>query len=61
MKQWAELEAGKILDAFAAYDGPDDLLRLQGAIARALCHFYEMGRDQSRSTTMEFHLIDEAK
>ena len=43
MKQWVELEAEKILDAFVSYDGPDVLLRLQGAIARALYHFYELG------------------
>jgi hypothetical protein len=43
--QWAELEAGKILDALEAYDGPGHLLMLQGAIAHSLCRAYEMGRD----------------
>ena len=58
MKQWAELEAEKIVDAFVAYDGPDDLLKLQAAIARTLCHFYELGRDQSGSAIMEASFIE---
>jgi hypothetical protein len=44
MDDWAEREAEKIIDAFVAYDGPDDLLRLQQAIASALCQTYEIGR-----------------
>ena len=58
MKQWAELEAEKIVDAFVAYDGPDDLLKLQAAIARTICHFYELGRDQNRSAIMESSFVD---
>ena len=44
MENWAEQEAEKILDAFLAYKGPDDLLLLQRAIAAVLCRAYEMGR-----------------
>ena len=44
MESWAEKEAEKILDDFAAYEGADDLLKLQQAIARALCRAYEDGK-----------------
>jgi hypothetical protein len=44
MDDWADREAEKIIDAFVAYDGPDDLLRLQQAITLALCQTYEIGR-----------------
>ena len=44
MESWAEKEAEKILDDFAAYEGADDLLRLQQAIAQALCRAYEGGK-----------------
>ena len=44
MESWAEKEAEKILDDFAAYEGADDLLKLQQAIARALCRAYEAGK-----------------
>ena len=44
MELWAEKASEKILDDFAAYEGADDLLRLQQAIARALCHAYEAGK-----------------
>ena len=58
MKQWAELEAEKIVDAFVAYEGPDDLLKLQTAIAHTLFHCYELGRDQNRSALIEPSFID---
>jgi hypothetical protein len=58
MNHWAELEAEKIVDAFVAYEGPDDLLKLQTAIARTLFHFYELGRDQNRSALIEPSFID---
>ena len=41
---WAEEEAEAIVDDFAADEGPDDLLRLQTAIAVALLKAYEKGR-----------------
>lgn len=43
MDNWAEREAEKIIDAFVAYDGPDDFLQLQQAIAAALCRAFEIG------------------
>lgn len=46
MESWAEKEAEKILDDFAAYEGADDLLKLQQAIAHALCRAYEAGKVQ---------------
>jgi hypothetical protein len=36
LKDWAEKEAEAIVDKFVADEGPDDLLRLQMAIAAAL-------------------------
>lgn len=36
LKDWAEEEAEAIVDQFVADEGPDDLLRLQTAIAAAL-------------------------
>lgn len=44
MESWPEKEAEKILDDFVASEGADDLLKLQQAIARALCHAYESGK-----------------
>ena len=44
MESWADKEAEKMLDDFVAYEGADDLLRLQQAIARALCRAYEAGK-----------------
>ena len=44
MESWAEKEADRILDDFVAYEGPDDLLKLQQAIARALSRAYEAGK-----------------
>ena len=43
MDTWAEREAETIIDAFVAYEGPDDLLRLQHAIAAALHRAFEIG------------------
>ena len=36
MPDWADREAEHIVDKFVAYEGPDDLLRLQQSIAAAL-------------------------
>jgi hypothetical protein len=44
MEPWSEKEAEKILDEFVAYEGADDLLKLQQAIAHALCRAYEGGK-----------------
>lgn len=49
MKDWAELKAEALIDAFVADEGPDDLLRLQVAIAEALRDAYERGKKQERS------------
>jgi len=43
---WASQEAEAMIDAFIADHGPDDLLRLQTAIARALRNAYERGAKQ---------------
>lgn len=42
---WAHTEAEKIVNAFLAYEGSDDLLLLQQAIAAALSLSYQRGRD----------------
>ncbi len=55
MKDWAEREAEKILDAFLAYEGPDDFLLLQEDIAAALSRTYEMashGKTPSTDTDL---------
>lgn len=44
MENLVDREAEKILDAFLAYKGPDNLLLLQRAVAAALCRAYEMAR-----------------
>lgn len=44
MKEWAEKEAEKIVDAFVADEAPDDLRRLHTAIADRLRFAYESGR-----------------
>jgi hypothetical protein len=50
MTDWAEKQADAIVDDFVADEGPDDLLRLQQAIANALRLAYEQGRrDQKQS------------
>jgi hypothetical protein len=48
MEPWAEKEAEKLLDDFVDYEGADDLLRLQNAIAQALSRAYERGRTGQR-------------
>jgi hypothetical protein len=54
MEDWAERKAEKILDAFLAYEGPDDLLLLQQAIAAELNRAYEMGRNgKTPDTTLD--------
>jgi hypothetical protein len=44
MEDWATKEAERILDAFMASEGSDDLLKLQIAIAEALRQAYESGQ-----------------
>jgi hypothetical protein len=46
LNDWAEEEAEAIVDRFVADEGPDDLLRLQTAIAAALRNAYDKGRAQ---------------
>jgi hypothetical protein len=43
MVAWVDRGAERIVDAFVADEGPDDLLRLQRAIANAMGHAYEVG------------------
>jgi hypothetical protein len=43
MADWADREAEKILDAFLAYEGPDDLLMLQHELVAAQRFAFEMG------------------
>ena len=45
---WAEGEAEAIVDQFVADERPDDLLRLQTAIAVALRKAYDKGRAERR-------------
>jgi hypothetical protein len=45
VEHWADREAETILDAFLAYEGPDDLVLLQQGIVAALFRAYESGRD----------------
>jgi hypothetical protein len=51
LNDWAEEEAEAIVDKFVADQGPDDLLRLQNAIAAALrkAKAYGEGRAQQES------------
>lgn len=44
MADWAEQQAEAIVDTFVADQGPEDLLRLQQAIANALRQAYERGK-----------------
>jgi len=46
MSDWAEQQAETIVDAFVADQGPEDLLRLQQAIANALRRAYERGKQE---------------
>jgi hypothetical protein len=47
MKDWTEEKAEAIVDGFVADDTPNDLLRLQNAIAAALLNACEKGRKQN--------------
>ena len=51
---WADREAEKLLDAFLAYEGSDDLVLLQQAIVGVICRAYEMGRDGKTAETNIF-------
>ena len=51
---WADREAEKLLDAFLAYEGSDDLVLLQQAIVGVICRAYEMGRDGKTTETNIF-------
>lgn len=51
MEHWADQEAQKIVDAFLAYGGSDDLVLLHQAIIAALCRAYESGRDSKTADT----------
>ena len=53
MEQWADKEAERILDAFMASEGSDDLLKLQTAIANAVRRAYEAGKQGSTLTEVE--------
>lgn len=63
MEQWANKEAERILDAFMASEGSDDLLKLQTAIADALRRTYEAGKKKetcssnSRMSKAPIHAI----
>src|SRR6266850_911141 len=46
---WAERQAEGIVDAFIADEEPEDLLRLEEAIANALRRAYERRRDMQRT------------
>jgi hypothetical protein len=59
MKRWAEIEAEKIIDAFASDEGSDDLLKLQQAIATALCRAYERGSQGREPSVSEHFGLDE--
>ena len=48
IEEWAETEAERILDSFVSYEGSDDLLKLEQAIAAALCRAYEMGTERGK-------------
>jgi len=48
IQEWAETEAERIIDAFVSYEGSDDLLKLQQAVAAALCRAYEMGAEGTK-------------
>ena len=43
LNQKASRKKEKIIDAFVSYEGSDDLLKLQQAIATALCRAFELG------------------
>lgn len=47
MDDRAEKEAERIVDAFVADQGPEDLLRLQQTIAAALRRAFERGKQES--------------
>ena len=49
MTGWAEKQAEAIVDAFLADGEPDDLLRLEQAIVKALGLAYERGRAMHRT------------
>ncbi len=49
MRDWADKEAETILDEFVENEGSDDLLKLHEAIVQALCHAYEMGKNNGKS------------
>jgi hypothetical protein len=52
MMDWADRQAETIVDAFLAYRGTHDLLRLQRAIAAALCRAKEVGEAGKSPETM---------
>lgn len=51
MTDWADKKAEGIVDAFVADTGPEDLLRLQQAIAKALRQAYAGGRNRHPDPT----------
>ena len=52
MMDWADRQAETIVDAFLAYQGENDVLRLRRVIAVALCRAAEMGRAGKTPDTM---------